>query len=322
MKLVPLTAPEYVRSVLPHSAQVWAGNRSFPEYVSDFEALSALTYCRNRFLYGVKEGNDVVASLRVYDREIHWGRRSLTACGIGSVFTRPDARGRGYATAMIATLLDAERAAGRDVAYLFSDIHPHFYERLGFLSLPSRAITLRAASLDCGYAGGVPLEESDWTAIRRCFDKLEMRRPWGFRRTPLVWEWMRFQFMRAGSTVRHLQPVQLVVRRGASVIAYLAGRRVLDTDAFVIDDFAYATDEGRVTMQRLIRAAAGDLARVKGWLPPSSARGALPGGSVRLRKDALFLVIPLSNVARGWWKAEGNAARESSSDPVWNGDHV
>jgi len=27
---------------------------------------------------------------------------------------------------------DAERAAGRDLAYLYSDIHPAYYEKLGF----------------------------------------------------------------------------------------------------------------------------------------------------------------------------------------------
>ena len=66
---------------------------------------------------------------------------------------------------MLGALLDDERAAGRDVAFLFSDIHPAFYERLGFITLPSRAISLRATSLDGSPAGGVPLEASDWPAF-------------------------------------------------------------------------------------------------------------------------------------------------------------
>jgi hypothetical protein len=118
------------------------------------------------------------------------------------------------------------------------------------------------------------------------------------------------------------QPVRLVIRRGRSVIAYAFGRRILRTDTYAIDDFAFDGDEGRQLVPALLRAGAGDLRRVGGWLPPSPARELLPRGSVRARKNAILMVAPLSAGGRAWWSHAKEDALASHADATWHSDHV
>ncbi len=269
---------------------------------------------------GIRESERIVCSCKLYDRELRWGEKMLRAAGIGAVFTHPKERGRGYASAMLGELFDEERAAGSDLAFLFSDIHPVFYEKLGFVGLPSRILTMRAAALDGSPAGGVPPEARDWPAIRRCFDALETQRAWAFRRTPVVWDWMRLKWNAPAD--EGTQPVALAVRRGREVTAYAFGRRVLGADTFVLDDFAFAGDEGRALLPALVRAGAGDLRRVSGWLPPPFAREALPRGSVRVRRNAILMLLPLSSAARSWWNGAREETLAARWDAMWSADHL
>jgi GNAT superfamily N-acetyltransferase len=318
--LDPVATEEYVRDVLPETYALWGRHRTFERYVDDFTVLANSPYGKRRkFTVGLRVEGRLAASCKLYDREMRWGDVSLRATGIGAVFTPSAMRGRGYASVMLGALLDAERAAGRDLAFLFSDIHPLFYERLGFSRLPSRLITLRAATLDGSHAGSTPAEARDWPGVRRCFDAMEAQRPWRFRRTPLVWEWMRRKWTPSPDGA---QSLHLVIRRARTVIAYAIGRRVAPHDTFALDDFAFDGDEGRARLPALLRACAGDLRRVAGWLPPPGAREALPRGSVRSRPDAIFMTAPLSAPARAWWAANGAPMRDSAADPIWSADHV
>ncbi|MBD5604334.1 MAG: GNAT family N-acetyltransferase, partial [Candidatus Eremiobacteraeota bacterium] len=267
VKLEPGGTEEYARDVLPDTFELWGDGRSYERYVEDFLAIASSVYGKRRpFTIGLREGGALVSSCKNYDRELRWDDLSLRATGIGAVFTPKPLRGHGFAAAMLGALLDAERDAGRDLAFLYSDIHPVYYERLGFFTAPSRLFTLRADALDGSPSGARPLEASDWAGVRRCFEALDRARAWSFRRTPLVWDWMRRAWnapLPAGS-----QPVRLAVKRGRSLIAYAIGRRVLRDDTFVVDDFAYDGDDGRAIVPALLRAGAGDLRRVGGWLPP------------------------------------------------------
>jgi len=319
--LEPIAVEDYVRDVLPDTFALWGRQRSFERYADEFRSVANSPYARRRrFTVGIREDGRIAASCKNYDRELRWNEKSLRATGIGAVFTPERLRGRGYASAFLGALLDAERDAGRDLVYLYSDIHPAFYERLGFITLPSRLMTIRAASLDGSAVGALPLEKGDWTGVRRCFDKLDNRRLWSLRRTPLVWDWMRDRWDAAppdGS-----QPVHLVIRRGRAVVAYAFGRRVLKEDTYVVDDFGFDGDEGQGVIPALLRAGAGDLRRVGGWLPPAPARAVLPRGSVRVRKNAIFMIAPLSAHARTWWAAVKADALTGRSDVTWSADHV
>ncbi|MBD5633093.1 MAG: hypothetical protein IAI49_01340, partial [Candidatus Eremiobacteraeota bacterium] len=118
------------------------------------------------------------------------------------------------------------------------------------------------------------------------------------------------------------QPVALVVKRGRSVIAYAIGRRVLREATFAIDDFSFDGDAGRAVLPALLRAGAGDLRRVGGWLPPSPARDVLPRGSVRARKNAVLMIAPISRLGRAWWAENQAELRASRADATWSSDHI
>lgn len=320
MQLTTIATADYARDVLPYSSSIWAQGRSLEEYIHDFVAVAGSAYGKRRFrTIGLRADGAIVVSCKRYEREVRCGDRVLQAVGIGAVFTPAELRGRGYASAMIGTLLDSERAAGIDVVYLFSDIHPTFYERLGFIALPSRTISLRADKLPATRLDIAPVTEADWTAIRRCFDALDSRRPISFKRTPLVWDWLRTsnRLNRTGG-----QPVALIARRGRNADAYVFGRRFPKLDAFALDEYGYTGDDGFDAIAPLIRSAAGDLRRVTGWLPPDIARPALPRGAVKKRKSAILMLAPLSQPARASWRRNGPAILDDDADRCWSTDHI
>ena len=320
LRIVQLSTEEYVRDVLPHSAEMWAGERSFADYAAEFGAVSASGFGRRRFrTLGLSLDGELVTSCKRYQRELRCGERTFRAAGIGAVFTPEAARGRGYATAFLGALLDAERANGTDLVYLFSDIHPAFYERLGFVQLPSRAIVLRADTLPHARIPARTLGDDDWPAIERCFAALDATRTFALTRPPLIWEWLR---LRARSAESSGVLVRLGIMRGRRLVAYVLGRRFPAVDSFALDEFAYVDDEAAALVPALIRNAAGDLRKVTGWLPPSPARGAIPRGAVRARKNAVAMLLPLSAALTAAWQREAAGVAASAADPCWNGDHV
>ena len=116
--------------------------------------------------------------------------------------------------------------------------------------------------------------------------------------------------------------VRLGIMRGRRLVAYVLGRRFPAVDSFALDEFAYVDDEAAALVPALIRNAAGDLRKVTGWLPPSPARGAIPRGAVRARKNAVAMLLPLSAALTAAWQREAAGVAASAADPCWNGDHV
>ena len=320
-RIVQLSTAEYVRDVLPHSAEMWSGDLSFADYAAEFGALSASGFGRRRFrTLGLADDGELVASCKRYQRELRCGERTFRAAAIGAVFTPKAQRGRGYATALLGAMLDAERAGGTDFVFLFSDIHPAFYERLGFITLPSRAIVVRADTLPHARIGGRTLVDADWPAIERCFAAHEAERTFALTRPPLVWDWIRMRTSAKESAAS--VAVRLGIMRARRLVAYVIGRRFAAVDSFALDEFAYADAEAAALVPALIRNAAGDLRKVTGWLPPAPARALIPRGAVRPRKTATTMVLPLSAAARSAWERSAAAVTSAAADPCWNADHV
>jgi len=320
VRIVQLSTAEYVRDVLPHSASMWAGEQAFADYAAEFEELSASGFGRRRVrTIGLSIDGGVVASCKRYGRELRCGQRTFRAAGIGAVFTPELLRGRGYATAFLGALLDAERAGGTDLVYLFSDIHPAFYERLGFVRLPARAIALRADALPHARTAAQTLGEADWPAIERCFAAVDGQRPFALTRPPLVWDWLRSRSRASRSSAL---PVRLGIVRGRRLVAYVLGRRFAAVDSFALDEFAYVDDEAAALVPALIRNAAGDLRKVTGWLPPAPARALVPRGAVRARRTGITMILPLSVAARAAWQRAASSVTAAAADPCWNADHI
>ncbi len=87
-------------------------------------------------------------------------------------------------------------------------------------------------------------------------------------------------------------------------------------DAFVVDEFAFARDEDARCVGPLLRAAAGDLRKVQGWLPPGPARAALPRGAVRPRRGGIAMAVALSAALRAALRAA------PAEEPCWATDEI
>jgi hypothetical protein len=147
---------------------------------------------------------------------------------------------------------------------------------------------------------------------------MEAARSFTLLRSPAVWNWMRARIEHHASR-QDAQPVNLAVRRGNVLAAYVLGQREPRHDAYVLDEFGYAGAAGRNLIPALLRYAAGDLRRIAGWLPPLPARSVLPRGSVRKRSDAILMVAPLSP---GGAHFVESARQSGAADAVWSLDHI
>ncbi len=316
--LITIALDEYVATVMPETQSLWGGSLDLDAYRENYRAAATSGFGRRRLrTVGLRVDGAIVASCKRYARSFRCGDRTFSSVGIGAVFTPLPFRGRGYATAMLAALLDVERANGTDFAYLFSDIRPQFYAELGFEKLPSRAIVMRADLLPSDRVAVTVIEDLD--ELRRTFASLENRREFGFVRTPLDWEWLRLLHT---ARARYGQVVMLGTRRGRSLSAYVFGRRHPTTDTFVLDELAFQRPADALSIAPLLRAAAGDLRKINGWLPPEVARQALPGGAVRARKDGIAMVLPLSPAFRTAWSTASPHVLRATSDAFWNADHI
>lgn len=106
----------------------WAEGKDFDAYLA--ECAASPKYARGRWLV-LSEGAELVSSLIVYDL-------GGDAAGLGSIATAPERRGKGYASRLVGQAAEVIEAVGKSRIFLFCDIEPGFYERLGFLALPER----------------------------------------------------------------------------------------------------------------------------------------------------------------------------------------
>jgi hypothetical protein len=95
--------------------------------------------------------------------------------------------------------------------------------------------------------------------------------------------------------------------------------RAPERDAYIVDEFGFADAAAAKLTPALLRAAAGDLHRVIGWLPPDGPRNVLPKGSVHKRKRSILMMAALSAGGRTVVDA---ASRASNADFCWATEHI
>ena len=242
MRLREIAPDRYAREVLPLTAELWAGRRTFDEYASQTLEVARGAYGRRCYrTIGLYDGSTLLASFKRYEREIRFENELLRAIGFGAVYTPPEYRGRGYASVMVAAELDRARGEGADLGYLFSDIRPQFYHALGFRTLASRRMTLHADALPVQRIHPTPLRAEDWTGVRRCFEAGERRRDAAMTRGSAVWGWIALR-TRHGSEHSIGRVCNLVLRTSRGVRAYVLGARVPERDAYALDEFGFANE--------------------------------------------------------------------------------
>lgn len=89
------------------------------------------------------EGGELVSAVQIFPRLLRVGGAEVPTGGIGSVYTRPESRATGVASALLERAVADMRARGMELSLLFA-IRLAFYERLGWRSWQVPRELLRA----------------------------------------------------------------------------------------------------------------------------------------------------------------------------------
>jgi GNAT superfamily N-acetyltransferase len=122
-----------LRQILDASYDLWHDGLSPQAYERFYTAQLATPWGRtNLQRFALIDGDEVLASAKVYAFDATLDGRAVRVAGIGAVFTQPPHRGRGAAPDLLERLLAFAVERGADLALLFSEIGASYYQRLGF----------------------------------------------------------------------------------------------------------------------------------------------------------------------------------------------
>jgi len=177
----------------------------------------------------------LVSCVQIFPRRIRVGEAAVATGGIGSVFTRPEARHGRVASELLERAAQAMRERGMPLSLLFAS-RLEFYTRLGWISWPSTRTLLRPApnapTADAG--PGIELRafdpERDLMAVQRLHVSYTGRRQGAVVRDAAAWE----ATLRNGGNPRE---DFLLAVRGGEPVAYVR--------AAVLSGFLLVTELGR-----------------------------------------------------------------------------
>lgn len=175
LTFVPELDNRLVAEAASHTHEIWSGGWSLDAHI-ERQKNQLLRAGPNILRYvGLMDETGLIASMKRYGLVVHVpGKGPMPALGIGAVYTRKDARKKGAAATLLRWLLDDARSQGDALALLYSEIGTAYYERFGFVALPSlehaaatnvfpenTSLEIRAASAD-DEATMIPIHESSW----------------------------------------------------------------------------------------------------------------------------------------------------------------
>jgi predicted N-acetyltransferase YhbS len=137
MRYVPRLDDAQIAEALRQNHALWGSGRSFEEHLAyNREQLERAGPEMLRYVGLVDDRGALVAAIKRYALPIVRGRAGelveVRAVGIGAVFTNPARRKEGHAEVLLRAVLGEARDLGDAAAFLYSDIEPRYYERLGF----------------------------------------------------------------------------------------------------------------------------------------------------------------------------------------------
>jgi GNAT superfamily N-acetyltransferase len=145
MRLVPAEGP-LLEQILDFTYPIWNESLTRSAY-GQWNAAQLKTSWGREHLHRfalVDDQGRLLATAKRYRHDARVEGRDGFVAGIGAVFTPPDLRGRGYASAIVERLVEQEQQAGAMAAALFSEIGSAFYERLGFVRVVLDEVTVTA----------------------------------------------------------------------------------------------------------------------------------------------------------------------------------
>ena len=125
-------------SVLTAAHAVWGRGDALEDFVAFNLALADSPWGRehSRYLVGADDAGRPISALRIDSLAGFLDDRPVRIAELGALFTVPEARGRGHASALLGQAIEETRRAGHDLAMLVSSIAQGLYERAGFGLLP------------------------------------------------------------------------------------------------------------------------------------------------------------------------------------------
>jgi GNAT superfamily N-acetyltransferase len=143
MTIVPADGDILAR-ILDGTFQIWNEGLSRTAYEQWNRAQRRTPWARQHLqrYASVDDRGRVLATAKLYRFDARVGDRDGWMCGIGAVFTPPDHRGHGHASALVTELVVRAQREGALLAGLFSEIGGGFYERLGFTGVPLDEVTI------------------------------------------------------------------------------------------------------------------------------------------------------------------------------------
>ena len=114
----------------------WRGRDFFRRYLEDDPGFA------DENVWLAEDAGRLVSCVQIFPRRLRLGSAAVSTGGIGSVFTRPEARGSGIASELLERAALAMRERGMLLSLLFSSRF-HFYERVGWISWPGSRTLLR-----------------------------------------------------------------------------------------------------------------------------------------------------------------------------------
>ena len=130
--------------ILDDTYDIWSDGLTRHAYGRFYAAQVATPWGRTHLRrFALVEGDEVLASAKLYRFDAVLDERPIQVAGIGAVFTSPACRGRGAARELLERLLERAATEGDDLALLFSEIGPDYYARLGFTAIATTDRRLR-----------------------------------------------------------------------------------------------------------------------------------------------------------------------------------
>jgi len=135
-----------IDGVLTAAHAVWGRGLGLDDFLAFHLSLARSPWGRAhaRHLAGLDDAGGPLSALRI---DSHAGRLDGTPVRIallGMLFTVPEARGRGHASALVEQALEHARRTGHDLAMLVSKMPQTLYGRLGFRGFPASEVACRS----------------------------------------------------------------------------------------------------------------------------------------------------------------------------------
>jgi GNAT superfamily N-acetyltransferase len=251
-----------ISTILGWTHTLWGGSRTLDAYNQFTRGLLATQWGRERFRFivGVDAVGEAVCACKRYTFDIWRGPNAATAVGFGAVFTRPEARGRGHAAAMLRGLMDQARSEGVAVALLYSDIGAAYYEKLGFQVLGGFEAAAPGLSGASDFRAFTP---QDASLLPRWWQSMTTHPEFAAFRYGRDERYWHYLGARVGTTTWIYAPGD-----GAEM-GYLAGR--MSQGVLSVQEAGWDASVDETTFWKAVRAHAtaigGPLASVTGWLP-------------------------------------------------------